>query len=28
VQNTHISEVLRRLHEALIDVVGFIKTPQ
>jgi DNA-binding MarR family transcriptional regulator len=28
VQNTHISEVLRRLHEALIDVVGIFNRPQ
>jgi DNA-binding MarR family transcriptional regulator len=28
VQNTHISGVLRRLHEALIDVVGFVNRPQ
>jgi DNA-binding MarR family transcriptional regulator len=28
VQNTHISDVLRRLHEALIDVVGFFNRPQ
>ena len=27
-QNTHISGVLRRLHEALIDVVGFVNRPQ
>jgi DNA-binding MarR family transcriptional regulator len=28
VQNTHIPGVLRHLHEALIDVVGFINRPQ
>jgi DNA-binding MarR family transcriptional regulator len=28
VQNTHISAVLRPLHEALIDVVGFFNRPQ
>jgi DNA-binding MarR family transcriptional regulator len=28
VQNTHISGVLRQLHEALIDVVGFVNRPQ
>jgi DNA-binding MarR family transcriptional regulator len=28
VQNTHISDLLRRLHEALIDVVGFLNRPQ
>jgi DNA-binding MarR family transcriptional regulator len=28
VQNIHISEVLRRLHEALIDVVGIFNRPQ
>ncbi len=27
-QNTHICGVLRHLHEALIDVVGFINRPQ
>lgn len=28
VQNTHKQDVLRSLHEALIDVVGFINRPQ
>jgi DNA-binding MarR family transcriptional regulator len=28
VQNTHIRDVLRRLHEALIDVVGMFNRPQ
>jgi DNA-binding MarR family transcriptional regulator len=28
VQNTHIATVLRPLHEALIDVVGFFNRPQ
>src|SRR6516162_2171142 len=28
VRNTHNSGVLRRLHEALIDVVGFVNRPQ
>jgi DNA-binding MarR family transcriptional regulator len=28
VQNTYISDLLRRLHEALIDVVGFFNRPQ
>jgi DNA-binding MarR family transcriptional regulator len=28
VRNTHISTVLRPLHEALIDVVGFFNRPQ
>jgi DNA-binding MarR family transcriptional regulator len=28
VQNTHMRGVLRHLHEALIDVVGFINRPQ
>jgi DNA-binding MarR family transcriptional regulator len=28
VQNTHKRDVLRSLHEALIDVVGFINRPQ
>jgi DNA-binding MarR family transcriptional regulator len=28
VQNTHISGLLRRLHEALIDVVGIFNRPQ
>jgi DNA-binding MarR family transcriptional regulator len=28
VQNTHNRDVLRSLHEALIDVVGFINRPQ
>jgi DNA-binding MarR family transcriptional regulator len=28
VQNTHKRDVLRRLHEALIDVVGFFNRPQ
>jgi len=28
VQNTHIRGVLRHLHEALIDVVGFVNRPQ
>jgi DNA-binding MarR family transcriptional regulator len=28
VQNTHVSTVLRPLHEALIDVVGFFNRPQ
>jgi DNA-binding MarR family transcriptional regulator len=28
VQNTHISDLLRPLHEALIDLVGFFNRPQ
>jgi len=28
VQNTHITRLLRPLHEALIDLVGFINRPQ
>jgi DNA-binding MarR family transcriptional regulator len=28
VQNTHVSTVLRPLHEALLDVVGFFNRPQ
>ena len=28
VQNTHRDDLLRRLHEALIDVVGFFNRPQ
>ena len=27
-QNTHMRDVLRRLHEALIDIVGFFNRPQ
>ncbi len=27
-QNTHIRDLLRRLHEALIDVVGIFNRPQ